>query len=343
MTVGSDTDKNAPRKVTGVGAVWDMTLPWLESQRDVRTLRRFYEAGFSFVSTTLQDFPPTMEGIRSGVADFSETIRGESWVRVVTSYNEIEESEARGQLAVGLNVQETVQLETDLSRVEQLHRLGILHMQLSYNTRNFVADGCAERADAGLSQFGRHVVKEMNRFGMVVDCSHVGCRSSLEAMDLTEFPPIFSHSGAYELCSHIRNLRDEQIHACANRRGVIGIPGIGGFIGDPLARAESVFRHIDYVAGLVGIEYVGLGFDYVQDMSSVWSAIRAQKDLAWPDPTGTQLTEGRSFEPEQLVELIRVMKAHGYSDPAVQCVLSENFRRVYRDHCRAKRGGTKAL
>jgi membrane dipeptidase len=148
-------------------------------------------------------------------------------------------------------------------------------------------------------------------------------------MELCDRPPIFSHSGAYSVCAHIRNIRDEQIQACAARGGVIGIVGIGAFLGDAAARTESLFRHIDYVATKVGSDHVGLGIDYVKNMPSVWEAIRAHKETSWPDPTGTQLYEGDCFQPEQLSELVEMMLAHGYSSEAIRGVLGANFRRVY--------------
>jgi membrane dipeptidase len=226
-------------------------------------------------------------------------------------------------------VQDTVQLDMDLSRIEALYTIGVRHMLLAYNTRNFVADGCAEPADAGLSNFGRQVVREMSRVGMIVDGSHTGRRSSLEAIELSELPPIFSHSCAYSVCAHIRNIHDEQIRACAARGGVIGIAGIGAFLGDAEAQTESMFRHIDYVATLVGPQHVGLGTDYVKNMAAVWEAIRAAKETSWPDPTGTQLYEGGCFQPEQLVQLVEAMLAHGYPAGVIEGILGANFRRVY--------------
>jgi membrane dipeptidase len=251
------------------------------------------------------------------------------WLTIGTSLAEIDQGRREGKLVVGLNVQDTVQLGMDLSRVEALHAIGVRHMLLAYNVRNFVADGCAEPADAGLSIFGRQVVREMNRVGMVVDLSHTGRRSTLDAIEISERPTIFSHSGCHAVCAHIRNIRDEQIRACAARGGVIGVVGIGGFIGDAEARSETVFRHIDHVASLVGPQHVGLGADYVQNMQGVWDAIRAAKDSSWPDPTGTQLYEGGCFQPEQLAELVDIMLAHGYSVDVVKGVLGANFRRVY--------------
>ena len=311
--------------------VWDMTLPWLEEQRSIATLRRFHRAGFGFVSATLQDFPPSMAGIRRGIEHFTQLAAGEQdWLCVAQRYEDIDLGQRAGKLVLGLNVQDAVQIGTELSRVRELWNYGIRHMQLSYNLRNQVADGCAEATDTGLSRFGRQLVPEMNRVGMIVDCSHVGHQSSLEAVELSSAPVIFSHSGAYGICAHIRNVQDDQIRACAEKGGVIGAVGIGGFIGDPLARAESVFRHIDYMVNLVGPEHVGLGTDYVEDMISVWDAIRGQKDLGWPDPTGTQITEGRCFEPEQLPELVAIMLSHGYPHSSIQGILGENFCRVYR-------------
>jgi membrane dipeptidase len=131
------------------------------------------------------------------------------------------------------------------------------------------------------------------------------------------------------VCAHIRNIRDEQIRACAAGDGVIGIVGIGAFVGDPQARSESLFRHIDHISTLVGARHVGLGTDYVPCMQELWTSIRAAKDSSWPDPTGTQLYEGECVQPEQLPELVEIMLAHGYSAQDVKGILGANFRRVY--------------
>jgi membrane dipeptidase len=310
--------------------VWDMTLPWLQEQQEMETLARFRRAGFTFVSASAEDFPPTFDGVIQLVQRFREVARAAAdWLVVGSSLAEIDAGRRAGKLVVGLNIQDTIQLGTDLSRVEALHAIGVRHMLLAYNVRNFVADGCAEMADAGLSNFGRQVVREMGRVGMVVDCSHTGRRSTLEAIELSEGAPVFSHSNVYAVCRHIRNIHDDQIRACAARDGVIGITGIGAFLGDVEAKPETVFRHLDYVATLVGPRHVGLGLDYVRNIAEAWEAVRAQKDTAWPDPTGTQLYEGACFQPEQLGELVGIMLSHGYSRDVIKGILGANFRRIY--------------
>ena len=310
--------------------IWDLTLPWVPDYQDMDILVRYKRAGFTFVSATVEDFPPTFDGVVRHIREFKESAREQAqWLTFASSLSEIDQGRRDGKLAVGFNVQDTVQIGSDLSRIEALREVGVQHMLLAYNVRNFVADGCAEPSDAGLSNFGRLVIREMNRAGMIVDCSHTGRRSTLEAMDLCERPPIFSHSGAYSVCPHIRNVRDEQLRACAARGGVIGVVGIGAFLGDAQARPESVFRHIDYIATLVGFQHVGLGTDYVKNMELVWDSIAPCKETSWPDPTGTQLYEGGCFQPEQLTELVRIMLGHGYPTEAIRGILGANFRRVY--------------
>lgn len=333
----------AAARLLATSDIWDMTLPWLPIYWDMDVLARYRRAGFTFVSLTLQDWPPTFDGTRQCIERFKKTAAAHAdWLTFGASLAEIDKGRHEGKLVVGCNSQETRPVGEDLSRIEALRALGVTHMLLAYNVRNLVADGCAERADAGLSNFGRQVVREMNRVGMIVDCSHTGRRSSLEAIELSERPVIFSHSGAHAVCPHIRNIRDEQIRACAMRGGVIGVVGVGAFLGDLAARTESLFRHIDHISTLAGPEHVGLGTDYVRilparDFPSEWAIddplVRSWPDAAnaWPDPTGTQLLveESRCFGPEQLTQLIETMLAHGYPDEAVQGILGGNFKRAF--------------
>jgi membrane dipeptidase len=323
--------------------VWDMTLPWMPVLWDFEILARYRSAGYTFVSTTLQDWPPSLEGMQQHIAHFRELAQHHAkWLTFGTKLAEIDRGRKQGKLVVGLNSQEIRPIGEDLSRVEVLHALGIRHMVLAYNVRNLAADGCAELADAGLSNFGRQLIREMDRIGMIVDCSHTGRRSSLEAIELSQRPVIFSHSNAHAVCPHIRNLRDDQIHACAEHEGVIGVTGVGAFLGDFEARTETLFRHIDYIASLVGHEHVGLGTDYlkllpVKDYQAEWAAIDAVEkpwpdpSIAWTDASGAQVpvNEGRCFAPEQLPELVDTLLAHGYPSEAVRGILGGNFRRVY--------------
>jgi membrane dipeptidase len=340
--IGTDTHA-AARALLSKCEVWDITLPWIPMYWDMHVLARYRGAGFTFVSATLQDWPPTFEGTRACIERFRRLMEPlSSWLMFGHSLSEIDAGRKAGKLVLGLNSQETRLIGEDISRIAVLHELGFRHMLLAYNVRNFVADGCAEPSDAGLSNFGRAVVREMNHVGIIVDCSHTGRRSSLEAIEMSTRPAIFSHSNAYSVCPHIRNITDDQITACAARDGVIGVVGVGAFLGDAHARSETMFRHIDYIATLVGPRHVGLGTDYVsifpaRDHAAKWAAIPEsekswpQEAFGWPDPTGTQipLEDSHCFRPEQLVELVDLMMSHGYAEDDIRGILGSNFRRVY--------------
>jgi membrane dipeptidase len=140
--------------------------------------------------------------------------------------------------------------------------LGVRQMLLAYNKDNRASGGCME-SKIGLTDFGKKVIKEMNRVGMMVDVSHMGYRATLEAFDTSTDPVIFSHSNPKGLRDHARNISDEQIKACAKTGGVIGINGVGEFLGG--VQSEIVVDNIEYVINLVGPEHVGIGLDYVID------------------------------------------------------------------------------
>lgn len=327
----SNASFNRSRPLFADADVWDLTVPWVRIYWNIETLRRYWRAGYTLVSLTIQDAPPTFAGVLEFIAQLRSDYSAHSdWLTFAANLGEVDQARAAGKLALSINVQDTVQIGEDLTRVKALRDAGVWHMLLAYQTRNLAADGCAEPANAGLSIFGRKLVAAMNAACMVVDCSHTGRRSSLEAIEISQAPVIFSHSNAYAVCTHIRNIHDDQIKACAASGGAVGVVGIGAFLGDPKASVESVFRHIDHIAQLVGPDHIGIGSDFIDDLDYVWPLLRAQKDSAWPDPTGTQLYEGGCFQPEQLGDLVEHLLARGYADQAVRGILGGNFQRVYR-------------
>ena len=120
----------------------------------------------------------------------------------------------------------------DLAMVEVYYKLGIRHMLMCYNVKTPVGDGCQELTDGGLSRLGANLVKEMNRVGMLVDVAHTGYRTSMDVFDASSEPVIISHANARALCDHTRNVRDDQIKACAASGGVVGIIAFGPVLGD---------------------------------------------------------------------------------------------------------------
>lgn len=211
--------------------------------------------------------------------------------------------------------------------IQVYYDLGVRQTLLAYNQKNLVADGCAEPANGGLSNFGRAVIKEMNRVGMLVDGTHTGHRSTMEAMEISEAPFIFSHSNPYAVRPHYRSIKDDQIKACAATGGVIGINGAGFWVGDMDASTEAIFRCLDYTVELVGPEHVGIGFDYIYDIDSLINFARQQR-FVWPPFEGEEMVKHNYAGSEQMVELVQMMIDHGYPDDAIVGILGENFARV---------------
>lgn len=138
--------------------------------------------------------------------------------------------------------------------------MGVRLMHLSYNRRNFAADGCAERADAGLSALGRELVHRLNEAGIVIDVPHTGERSSREAALESEKPIMASHTGAKGVFDYIRTKSDETLRTIADRGGLIGICAVTGMVGGT-GTLPMMLKHIRYIADLVGCDHVGIGTD----------------------------------------------------------------------------------
>jgi membrane dipeptidase len=298
---------------------------------DLDLLERWRSAGVDYLSVNVGYDVISWQATIRTLADFRARIgRRPDRYLLVERVADVLEARKRGLLGITFDLEGMDALNEDVSMVALYHRLGVRQMLFAYNLNNAAGGGCHDR-DIGLTDFGRAVVDEMNRVGMVVDCSHSAHATTMEAMERSIAPVIFSHSNPAALTQHGRNIRDDQIRACATTGGVIGLNGIGLFLGDQEARTESIFRRIDYVVQLVGIEHAGIGLDYPFPVAGVdIDGLLRTKPGVWPASAGYGTGLYRNAEPEQLPGLTEVMVRAGYSDEAIRAVLGENFLRVAR-------------
>jgi membrane dipeptidase len=309
--------------------VCDMTLPWSKPymiDEDV-TLPRFKKAGIDFISLTVNISKNPLAATMSHIAMVKAHIRARPELVFATTPEEIVAAKRQGKLALGLHFQGTEPLDGDVELVQSYYDLGVRHMLLAYNLKNAAGDGCIERTDAGLSKFGVRLVREMNRVGMLVDGSHTGYRTTMDAMEVCEGPFIFSHSNADAVVPHYRNIKDDQIRGAARSGGLVGVNGVNEFLGDRHAASETMFRHIEHIVNLVGIDHVGIGLDYVRDVKAIWDWIQRDRDL-WPQPGAQEQPYPAHAQPEQIAELVDIMLGHGYSPEDIGKVLGGNFLRV---------------
>lgn len=309
--------------------VWGNLLPWVPDyniEEVDNIFPRFREVGVNFMSLTLSagaGASTSVEALIERIGRVKREIRERSdWLVFASTVEDIRKAKADNKLAVNFNFQETLPFVRNVDLIQIYYDLGIRQALLAYNQKNMVGDGCNERTDAGLSNFGIDVIKEMNRVGMLVDGSHCGHRTTMEAMEICEGPFIFSHSNPFAVFNHFRNIKDDQIKACAASGGVIGVVGAGGFLDDINASTESIFRCLDYLVEHAGPEHVGLGLDYAEDIEGAY-AMRKKAPTAWPNTVKYNYAGA-----EQAVGLTEMMIDHGYPDDAIINILGENLARV---------------
>ena len=154
-------------------------------------------------------------------------------------------------------------LEGELANLRILHKLGVRLMTLTWNHRNEICDGILEaNSKSGLSNLGISVIQEMNRLNMIIDVSHISVSGFWDVIEHSKDPIIASHSNAKALCPHVRNLDNDQILAISKVKGLIGINLYPPFLSKNSCGVDDIIRHIEYIAGLGGVDIVGFGSDF---------------------------------------------------------------------------------
>ena len=309
--------------------VWDMIWPWDPPQGNTwDKLARFEAAGHSILGVTIAgDNHTAGEALKLLSAARREILSQPERFVLIETVDDVHEAKATGRVGLELHFEGTNCLDRDLSLIETFYKLGIRHNLLAFNLGNSVAGGCFERHDGGLTKFGMKVVREMERVGMLIDLSHVGERSSLEAMEMATKPVVFSHSNARALKDTFRNVSDEQAKQCARLGGLIGISGSSEYLGDPKCSVQTMLKHIRHLADLIGPEHIGIGFDVVFDHAHLTEWARGRPE-EWPMTLDPQWPGFTYAMPEQLLELTELLLGNGFSDAQVKGILGENYIRI---------------
>jgi membrane dipeptidase len=216
--------------------------------------------------------------------------------------------------------------------VKRFYQLGQRCAQLTYNTQTMIGSGGTERVDGGVSDFGARVIGEMNEVGMLIDVSHCGDRTTLDAIELSKKAIAFTHSNCRALNDHPRLKTDEAIRKLAAKGGVMGITGVRNFVRDrEPTTIEHVVDHMDHVARLVGVEHVGIGSDsdlngyddmpadQLKELRGMYKSSYAFRD---------RLDTDGFDHPRKVFDLTEALIRRGYSDAHIQAILGGNFRRL---------------
>ncbi|MEV6693530.1 membrane dipeptidase [Micromonospora sp. NPDC051196] len=258
-------------------------------------------------------------------------------VLLALSVADIERAKAEGKEAVIFGPQDTEMIGVDLDLLGAFYDLGVRILQLTYQRQNLLGAGCGERVDPGLTHRGRTFVQAMDELGILVDVSHCGERTGLDAMDASSKPVVVSHSFCDVLSPHIRAKSDGYLRRLAEQGGVIGITTLSGFLYYPDApsRRPDLARFVEHVAHVVevaGVDHVAIATDYDETLTE---AMRAEQmkasefksllgDWKWDERRAIGMDDASKFP-----NLTEALLAGGFSPEEVTKILGGNWLRVF--------------
>ena len=256
--------------------------------------------------------------------------------RVVRTTKDIDEAIAEKKLGLYFTHQGTGHFEGDVDNVAIYRQLGYGYCLLAYNQRNPVGDGCFMEENKGLTAYGKTLIDAYNRYGMLVDVSHTGERTALDAIERSRQPVISSHSVAMAIAKYQRSLEDSVIKAIAQSGGVCSINSVGAFVdmsNPDIVTTDMLFKHIDYMVNLVGIDHVGYGSDFIPDVTFTSDGMQTPFGAAiFPDGGYTGKTGEKGFPTpasyQILPALVDKLLENGYSEQDCGKFLGGNNYRV---------------
>ena len=314
--------------------IWDAHAGFeLTKEQDMESLSIWKDAGVNYLSVNVgydvRDWRTTIKNLSIA----RRWIDNRSDVSLVDNVSDINEAIEKKNLAVTFDIEGMCALDNSIEMVQLYYDLGVRQMLFAYNLNNAAGGGCHDK-DIGLTDFGKSIIEEMNKVGMLIDCSHSSYTTTMEAIDLSNGPVIFSHSNARAVTDHERNIWDDQAKACAAKGGVIGVNGVGVFLGQDDISSLNMAKHILYYVNLIGAAHVGIGIDYElnnviseDENFETFDATLAENPNFWPPkqyPGGAL----KCVEPSQIPEIVEILISEGLKACEIEGILGKNFQRV---------------
>jgi len=310
--------------VDGLNASWFLEPP---------TLRRLHQGGVTAVNATLAAWQGQAETLEIIAGVYRNLAGHEDLALQVLSVTDIHRAKASNRVGIIFGFQDTSPIDAKLNQLEIYHRLGVRIMQLTYNSANPSGYGCQAPEDKGLTGFGREVIAEMNRLGILLDLSHCGPRTTLEAIAASAKPVALTHANAAAFVASPRNKSDDALKACAAKGGVIGAVAVPVLISATMpASLEDYLATIDDLVRRVGLDHVALGPDFMEDMPKavLEASVRDLPPAAVAAYAAMPLTVG--FESvTDMPKVTEGLLARGYKPDDVRKVIGGNWLRLYQE------------
>lgn len=278
-----------------------------------------------------EDFAGSMRNVMRWKAMFRDNA---DLIAQVYTTQDIRDAKANGKTGIILGWQNLSGIEDQIGYLGLFKELGVGVMQITYNTQNLVGAGCYESRDGGLSDFGRDVVAEMNRLGILCDLSHVGPRTSEEVIVASTRPVAYTHCLPSGLKTHPRNKSDEQLRFIAERGGFVGVTMFPPFLAKGVeSTVDDYIEAIEYVLNLVGEEQVGVGTDFTQGFDQrFFDWITHDKGYGRRLTNFGEVSKLQGFGAiGEFPNLTAAMQRRGWKEARIERVVGANWMRLLAD------------
>ena len=262
---------------------------------------------------------------------YTETAASQRFA-ICKSYHEIQKAREANRIALLITMEGVEPLGTDLDLLRVFYELGVRSIGLTHARSNAVGHGGAFAATGsspdGLTSFGRDLVRECEKLSVIIDLAHINPAGFNEILSITTKPPIVSHTNVRRYYDIERNISDAQIKMIGERRGVIGVNSVLVSPREDESTMDRYIDHIEYIANLIGIDGVGIGFDFFEFIYREWPESR-QKELAAKFTTPHFIPDLRNHAHAR--NLTRKLIERGFSDEQIEKILRENWMRIFKE------------
>ena len=324
------------RKIYDEAIVIDgLSISNWESDAVFRRLRAGNITAINATVATWENFLQTMAHLSAWMRRFRER----DDILQVKETADIYAAKEQGKTGIILSFQNASPIENELDRLGLFLALGVRVIQLTYHETNLLGSGCWERTDGGLSNFGVDAVREMNRLGIVIDLSHVGPKTTMDAIEMSEQPVAITHANARSFCNHPRNKEEDALKLLAEKGGVVGATSYAHFLPKGFdSTVEDFVDAIDDMVERVGIDHVAIGTDSTHDQPlEFWHYIGSQQGTKFPSTfaDGSVPYTELSFQPKgidspaEFPNLAEALVNRGYSAEDITRLLGGNWMNLF--------------
>ena len=304
-----------------------------ESENVYRDLNKGNVNAINATTATWENYSQTLDNIAVWYSKFNSRTD----ISLIRKVDDIFKASDNGQVGIIIGFQNASPIENNLDYLYTFNELNVKIIQFTYHERNLLGNGCYERVDEGITNFGIDAIKIMNEVGILIDLSHVGIVTTMETIDYSEKPIAITHANPKSYHNVPRNKTDEALKLMASKGGIVGVTAIAPFL--KKGNASTVEDYVDaisYTVDLVGLDHVGVGTDFTQDQpEEFWKYIGSQQGTKFPS-TFTDVTTPSNYPinfetPDKFPVLIDTMGRKGFSSEEIAKILGLNWIRVFQE------------